>query len=112
MPSTPRAFSAYDKISAICAAVALCAGLSAAHIGEASAADFDSGQVDNLKQTNNAKNSLALAIGGSKAAAGANLACGGVKTKSLTQQNTSRNALSLAILGSKSYSGGNVVGRC
>ncbi|MBX2853784.1 MAG: hypothetical protein KTR21_02285 [Rhodobacteraceae bacterium] len=85
-------------------------GFIAAFAGHALAADFNT-QIDTLTQTNNAQNSLALAIGGSKAAAGANLACG-TKTKRVTQTNNSQNALALAILGSTSIAGSNSVGKC
>ena len=85
-------------------------GLTAVFSGQALAADFNT-KIDNLTQTNNAQNSLALAIGGSKAAAGANLACG-TQTKRVTQKNNSQNALALAILGSTSIAGSNSVGKC
>ena len=74
------------------------------------AADFDS-NVDTLTQTNNAQNSLALAIDGSKAAAGVNMACG-VKGKRVTQTNNAQNSLALAIKNSTAVAGSNVAGNC
>ena len=85
-------------------------GFIAAFASSAFAADFNT-KIDDLSQTNNSQNSLALAIGGSKAAAGANLACG-TKTKRVKQTNNSQNALALAILGSTSIAGSNSVGKC
>ncbi|MBX2853384.1 MAG: hypothetical protein KTR21_00255 [Rhodobacteraceae bacterium] len=77
---------------------------------QAFAADFTM-KVDNLTQTNNAQNSLALAIDNSKAASGVNMACG-VKGKRLTQTNNARNSLALAIKNSTAIAGSNIAGDC
>ena len=85
-------------------------GFIAAFGAQAFAADFTM-KVDTLTQTNNAQNSLALAIDNSKAAAGVNMACG-VKGKRLTQTNNARNSLALAIKNSTAIAGSNVAGDC
>ena len=85
-------------------------GLIAVFSGQAFAADFDT-NVDTLTQTNNAQNSLALAIDGSKAAAGVNMACG-VKGKRVTQTNNAQNSLALAIKNSTAVAGSNIAGNC
>ncbi|MBX2853385.1 MAG: hypothetical protein KTR21_00260 [Rhodobacteraceae bacterium] len=74
------------------------------------ASDFDT-NVDTLTQTNNAQNSLALAIDKSKAAAGVNSACG-VKGKRVTQTNNAQNSLALAIKNSSAVAGSNIAGNC
>ena len=85
-------------------------GFILAFAGQTYAADF-SMKVDNLTQTNNAQNSLALAIDNSKAAAGVNMTCG-VKGKRVTQTNNARNSLALAINNSTAIAGSNIAGDC